>query len=114
MVSKPTAAAVNASISTPVRPSVSAVTSIAMALFAASCSKATATFVSASAWHSGMSSDVRLAAWIAAIRATPRTSPFAADPARIEANVAGCITMRPPARATRLVTSLAATSTICA
>ena len=42
----------------------------------ASSSKSTATRVIGSGWHSGISSAVRLAAWIAAMRATPITSPF--------------------------------------
>ena len=39
-----------------------------------SISKSTATRVSGSGWHSGISSLVRLAAWIAAMRATPLES----------------------------------------
>ena len=61
-----------------------------------------ATRVSGSGCASGISSAVRLAAWIAAMRATPSTSPLFADPARIASSVAGCIAMRPPARAIRL------------
>jgi hypothetical protein len=59
-----------------------------------------------------MSSAVRLAAWIAATRATPSTSPFPAVPSRIIARVSGRIAIRPPARAIRRVTSLPPTSTI--
>src|ERR1700693_2984691 len=48
------------------------------------------------------------------MRATPSTSPFCAVPARISARVSKRMTMRPPARATRLLTSFPATSTMCA
>src|SRR5262245_37597476 len=61
-----------------------------------------------------MSSDVRLAPWIAATRATPRTSPLAALPSRIRRNVVASITTRPQATATRWVCTLSATSTMCA
>ena len=46
-------------------------------------------------WHSGTSSEVRLAPWIAAMRATPRTSPFLALPDSISASVSGCIRIVP-------------------
>ena len=47
----------------------------------------TATAVEASGWQSGISSCVRLAAMMPAIRAVPITSPFLALPARISASV---------------------------
>jgi hypothetical protein len=53
--------------------------------------------VSGSEWASGISSSVRLAAWIAAIRATPATSPFGASPAATRAAASG--DMRTTARA---------------
>src|SRR6185295_19446573 len=74
----------------------------------------TATLVKASGWQSGIKSDVRFAAWIAAMRATPSTSPFLASPASICCNVAGCMRIRPEARATRCVSFFPATSTISA
>ena len=52
---------------------------------------------------SGISSAVRFAAWIAAMRAVPSTSPFPARPAAIVLRVAGSIRMRPAARAIRCV-----------
>jgi hypothetical protein len=55
-----------------------------------------------------------LAAWIAAMRAMPSTSPFFAEPLLIRAKVAGAMRIRPPARATRAVSALAPTSTMCA
>src|SRR5690349_22475828 len=80
MVSRPTAAAVSASISTPVRPRHSTVAMSAISLFAASNANSAATRVSAIGCASGISAAVRFAAWIAAIRATPSTSPFFAPP----------------------------------
>ena len=65
-------------------------------------------------WQSGTSSAVRLAPWIAAIRATPITSPFLALPDSISISVSGRIRIAPPARATRWVSALAETSTMCA
>ena len=51
--------------------------------------KSTATRVIAIGCASGISSAVRLAAWIAAMRATPSTSPLVALPATTARNVAG-------------------------
>ena len=59
-----------------------------------------------------MISDVRLAAWIAAIRATPSTSPFPIVPARTARAVAISITTTPLATAIRSVSGLVPTSTI--
>ena len=53
-------------------------------------------------------------AMMAAMRATPMTSPFLAVPAAQSANVAGAIWISPLARAMRFVCALAPTSTICA
>ena len=71
-----------------------------------------ATRVICSGCARGIRSEARFAPWIAAMRATPSTSPFLALPARTIASVAGCISMRPPAIATRWVSSFAPTSTI--
>ncbi len=67
-----------------------------------------------SGWHSGTRSAVRLAPWMAAMRATPITSPFLAWPWAISWNVAGSMRMLPVARATRWVSALADTSTMWA
>ena len=67
-----------------------------------------------SGWHSGTSSAVRLLPWMAAMRATPSTSPFFAVPAVIRASVAGCMRMSPVAMAMRWVSALADTSTMWA
>src|SRR5574343_1099486 len=114
MVSRPTEAAVSASISTPVRPKHSAVTSQCTALWASSTVNSAATRVRAMGWQSGIRSPVRLEAWMAAIRAMPRTSSFLADPSRIRESVSGCMNMVPAARAIRAVSDLAPTSTMCA
>src|SRR5438132_456813 len=52
------------------------------ALAASSSEKSTATRVSGNGCANGISSAVRLAAWIAAMRATPNTSPFLGDPSQ--------------------------------
>src|SRR3981189_3268384 len=70
------------------------------------------TFDSANGWHSGIRSDVRLAAMMPAMRAVPSTSPFLALPDTISASVALLMTTRPSATATRSVAGLADTSTI--
>lgn len=62
MVSSAAATAVSASISTPVRPTVSVVTVQSMADSASFISNSTATRVSAMGWHRGIQSGVRLAA----------------------------------------------------
>src|SRR5215469_5616815 len=49
-----------------------------------------------------------------AMRAVPKTSPFLTLPLSTKSRVAGCMTMRPSATATRAVTGLAETSTMCA
>jgi hypothetical protein len=95
MVSRPTCTAVRASISTPVRPRVSACTVMCTALADSSSANSTATRVSGSGWHSGTSSAVRLLAWMAAMRAMPSTSPFLAVPLATRARVAGSMRMLP-------------------
>ena len=51
--------------------------------------------VSGNGWQSGISSAVRFGAWIAAMRATPSTSPFFAVPASTNSNVAGSMRIDP-------------------
>src|ERR1039457_1405174 len=112
MVSRPTLTAVKASISTPVRPKVSTVTVSVMPQWTASGSNSAPTRVSARGCASGIRSAVRFAAWIAARRATPSTSPFFAVPSWIRRRVAACMRMLPRARAMRRVSALSPTSTI--
>ena len=70
-----------ASISTPVRAVTAAVAVSVTVPSAASSSASTSTWSRPIGWHSGISSPVRLAAWMPAIRATPSTSPLGASPA---------------------------------
>src|ERR1700694_284320 len=105
-----TAAAVRASISTPVRPVTRAVARIRPP--SSTSSKSTATLVIGSGWQSGMSSAVRLAAMIPATRATPRASPLASSESRIARSVSGAILTRHSAVASRRVSALAPPSTI--
>ena len=65
-------------------------------------------------WHSGIRSEVRLAAVIPAIRATVRTSPLAIELDSIKSIVSDFIITAPMALAIRTVTSLSPTSTIFA
>jgi hypothetical protein len=51
---------------------------------------------------------------MAAMRATPSTSPFLAVPLAISAKVSGCMRISPAATATRCVSALADTSTMWA
>src|SRR5262249_29945078 len=67
---------------------------------------------SASGWQSGMSSCVFLPAMMPAMRAAPSTSPFLASPLSTRSSVAGLITTRPSAIATRSVAAFADTSTM--
>ena len=82
------AAAVIASISTPVR-AVVAPRRGSSTVPASGSTRVDRDSVSASGWHSGISSSVRLAAWMPAIRAVPSTSPFGASPAATAAAVSG-------------------------
>src|SRR6188472_738895 len=107
-VSAATAAAVSASISTPVCAVVSAAASIATPW--SSTVRSTSTTVSARGWQSGISSPVRFAAWIPAIRATVSASPFGS--VRSRAAVDASMATRPRATARRRETGLAPTSTI--
>src|SRR5581483_9320154 len=77
-VSAATAAAVSASISTPVCAVVSAEATISTP--SATTRRSTATCVSGSGWHSGISSAVRFAAMIPASCAVVSASPFGSAP----------------------------------
>ena len=137
-VSPATETAVSASISTPVRPVVLAVAVTPMVPAPESRSNSTVTEVSASWWHSGISSLVRLAAPMPASRAVARTSAFfsggvvtvfspagspdpprgaaAAPPGRLSAatmrTTSGRVRKTPSATAMRRVSDLSPTSTI--
>src|SRR5580698_1577819 len=114
MVRQATATAVSASISTPVWPATltRAVTWTPGSL--ASGRTSTSTCDRSKGWHSGISSWVRLAAMMPAMRAVPSTSPFFASPLRTRFSVFAVISTRPSATATRSVAGLAETSTIWA
>src|SRR5215210_692378 len=99
-----------ASISTPVWALVRA--SATSTTAASSTSAVTSTNDSGSGWHSGISSAVRLAAWMPAMRAVPITSPLGASPRATAAAVSGAIRTTARASARRSVTSLPPTSTI--
>src|SRR5258705_347295 len=79
--SAPTLHATIASISTPVRALVRASATSVTVPASGSTVTAGSTCVNGSECASGISSSVRLAAWIAARRATVATSPFCASPA---------------------------------
>ncbi|MNH30385.1 hypothetical protein D3C79_906770 [compost metagenome] len=108
-----TLAAVRASISTPVAPSSAQVAMIRTESGATALSS-TLTAVSSSGWHSGISSWVRLAAMIPAIRDTAKTSPLGWPPVQISARVSGFIRTQASAIASRRVSGLLLTSTMCA
>lgn len=114
MVNSATLVAVSASISTPVRPTVSEVAVHVTLYVVGSVVKSTVTRVSGIGWQSGMSAPVCLAAMMPAKRAIPKTSPFAAVPSESFLNVAACMVMRPWAMARRCVSAFAETSTMCA
>src|SRR5260221_4599100 len=114
MVRSATWTAVSASISTPVRATHSTVARHSMSDSAASGVNSTAIEAIETGWHSGINSEVRFAAWIPAMRATPSTSPFFAFPASTRASDAGFMRIVPAAVATRWVSGLAPTSTIFA
>src|SRR5438270_3362961 len=112
MVRQATVTAVNASISTPVGPATFTLARTRQPGSFASGSMSTVTFDNASGWQSGISSEVRLAAMMPAMRAVPSTSPFLALPETISSSVALVMTTRPSATASRSVAGLAETSTI--
>src|SRR5580765_8003036 len=72
----------------------------------------TATDVSASGWHSGMRSEVRLAAWMPAMRAISMGLPFFARPFATSRRAADDTRMNSTAVARRSVTGLSPTSTM--
>src|SRR6185295_5905840 len=112
MVSRPTCTAVSASISTPVRAVHSTVARHSTREPSRSSVNSTLTEVSATGWQSGTSSEVFFAAWIAAMRATPSTSPFLAVPDATISSVAGSMRMKPDAVAVRWLSGLPPTSTM--
>src|SRR5262245_858757 len=112
MVRQPTATAVRASISTPVWPVTFTVARTTRPGNLRSGSISTAMLETERGWQSGISSCVRFAAMMPAMRAAPSTSPFLALPASTRSRVFAVITTRPPATATRSVAALADTSTM--
>src|SRR3954453_7729470 len=114
MVRQATETAVSASISTPVGPVTFTLARTRQPGSFALGSISTVTFDSARGWQSGISSAVRLAAMMPAIRATPSTSPFLACPLRIASSVSCCISTATRAVAVRAVSALADTSTMTA
>ena len=102
--------AVSASISTPVRSVVRTVAVISTA--SSTTDRSTATDESASGWHNGTRSEVRLAAMIPATRATPSASPLGTPSPRSSSTTAAETSTRPDATASRAVRSLADTSTM--
>src|SRR4051812_891269 len=110
MVRQATDTAVNASISTPVWPVTRTVARTTRPVLSGAMS--TATCVIGRGWQSGINSCVFFAARIPAMRAAPSTSPFLALPASTRSSVAGAMTTRPSAIATRPVAALAETSTM--
>ena len=103
MVSAATAQAVSASISTPVRSTVS--TWASTSTKSSPMVKLTWTAPTSSGWHIGISSGVRLAAWIPAIRAVPSTSPLVMALLATLAVVSGAIITLQRASARRWVGS---------
>src|SRR5215207_4640166 len=75
-------------------------------------SKVTLTEPISSGWHSGIMSDVRLAAWMPATLATASTSPFLTSRLAIATVVSGFMNTLHRATARRCVGSLGVTSTI--
>src|SRR3954463_12082885 len=112
MVRQATETAVSASISTPVGPVTFTLARTRQPGSVASGSISTVTFDSARGWQSGISSAVRLAAMMPAMRAVPSTSPFLALPDTIRSSVALVMTTRPSATASRSLAGLSDTSTI--
>src|SRR3954449_1450381 len=112
MVRQATETAVSASISTPVGPVTFTLARTRQPGSFALGSISTVTFDSARGWQSGISSAVRLAAMMPAMRAVPSTSPFLALPDTIRSSVALVMTTRPSATASRSLAGLSDTSTI--
>src|SRR3954452_19317465 len=101
-----------ASISTPVRAVVRASAMSVTVPASGSTITVGSTTVNGSECARGISSSVRLAAWIAASRATVATSPFGASPAATRAAASGDIRTTARARAQRTVSAFALTSTM--
>src|SRR3954470_16212344 len=112
MVRQATETAVSASISTPVGPVTFTLARTRQPGSFALGSISTVTFDSARGWQSGISSAVRLAAMMPAMRAVPSTSPFLALPDTIRSSVALVMTTRPSATASRSLAGLSDTSPI--
>src|SRR5215211_1388117 len=112
MVRQATETAVKASISTPVLALTVTRARTTRPGRAGSGSMSTVTCEIGSGWQSGISSCVRLAAMMPAMRAAPSTSPFLASPLSTMSSVLAVIATRPSATATRSVTALAPTSTM--
>src|SRR3954469_8179787 len=112
MVRQATETAVSASISTPVGPVTFTLARTRQPGSFALGSISTVPFDSARGWQSGISSAVRLAAMMPAMRAVPSTSPFLALPDTIRSSVALVMTTRPSATASRSLAGLSDTSTI--
>src|SRR5947209_515363 len=110
MVSAATEQAVRASISTPVRSTVSTWHSTSTEL--SSMVKFTYTLPTSSGWHSGRRFGVCFAAWIPATRATASTSPLVIAPEAIIDAVSVFMSTRQRATALRCVASLGVTSTM--
>src|SRR4051794_6358692 len=77
-------------------------------------SNVTDTDPTSSGWHSGIMSEVRLAAWMPAIRATAKTSPFFTSRLAIAMVVSGFMNTLQRAPARRWVGSFGVTSTMWA
>src|SRR3954464_14898490 len=101
-----------ASISTPLRAATRASQASGPVPASGSTVIVGSTWLSGSECASGISSSVRLAAWIAATRATVTTSPFGASPAATRAAVSGDIRTTARARAQREVSDFSETSTM--
>src|SRR5499427_7229516 len=112
MVRQPTATAVRASISTPVWPVTFTVARTTRPGNLRSGSMSTAMLETERGWQSGISSCVRFAAMMPAMRAAPSTSPFFALPASTRSRVFAAITTRPSAMASRSLGAFADTSTM--
>src|SRR3954463_16077310 len=101
-----------ASVSTPVRAATRASQTSVTVPASASTVTVGSTCVSGSECASGINSSVRLAAWMAARRATVATSPLGASPAATRAAASGDMRTTARARAQRDVSAFSLTSTM--
>src|SRR3954452_3837934 len=101
-----------ASISTPVRAATRASHTSVTSPSGASTVTVGSTCVSGNECASGINSSVRLAAWMAASRATVATSPLGASPAATRAAASGDMRTTARARAQREVSDFSLTSTM--